>query len=192
MMSKLTPDETFDRDIPEALREEIMTAIAGTAAGWEKDSRVTILDRDQLDAINVRASGIIEVDGKEHWFIVEDGNWNGTVLHAWDHAGEQKFEYHRPTQWALQPQRHLIDQAIQNGKGPFLVIKWDAMLKNRKELAEIPGKYAYDRHFQPGGKVEAYWKDAAAKHLFDLVTKEEADETRKRLETATEALESAW
>jgi hypothetical protein len=187
----MSPDEAFERDIPEHIRDEIMYAIAGTASGWEEDSRVTILDRDRMDAINVRASGIIEVNGNEYWFIVEDGNWNGTVLHAWDYAGEQKFEYHQPTQWTLQPQRHLIDRAIVSGKGPFLLAKWDIMAA-RPEIAEIVRSYAYDRYVQPGCVTEDHWRDKAAKHHFEIVDRETADETRKRLEESTEPLETAW
>lgn len=186
----MTPDEAFCRDIPEMAHETVMLLIAEAASGWNDHDCITILDRDRMDAINVRASGILDWEGREYWFIVRDGNWDGTVLEAWEETGVQKFEYHQPTQYALQPQRYIIDQAIAAGKGPFLIAKWDAILKSRPEVAAIPGKYAYDRHHQPGGFVEKYWKDAAAKHHFEIVTQETADETRKRLETATEAFDT--
>ena len=188
----MTPDGAFCRDIPESKQDDVMLMIAEAASGWSDHDCITILDWDRMDAINVRASGILDWEGREFWFIVRDGNWDGTALEAWEETGVQKFEYHEPTVWALQPRRDLISDAIVDGKGPFLLIKWDAILKNRPEVAAIPGKYAYDRHFQPGGLVEKHWKDAAAKHHFDIVTKEEADETRKRLAEATEVIESVW
>ena len=91
------------------------------------------------------------------------------------------FEYRKPTVYALQPEARLVDQAIQSGKGSFLLLKWDAVLRNLPELAAIPGKYAYDRHFQPGIRVEDHWRKAAAKHHFVIVNEETAAETRRQL-----------
>lgn len=181
-----SPDAAFCRDIPEADQEIVMEMISESASGHIKHDCITMLEIDRLDACNYRSSGILDWKGREYSFIVQDGNWNGTVLEGWEEAGVQEFEYHQPTVWALQPRRDLISDAIVHGKGPFLLMKWDAILKNRPEVAAIPGKYAYDRHFQPGGFVERHWTDAAAKHQFEIVTNEEADETRKRLEMATE------
>jgi len=114
---------------------------------------------------------------------MEDGNWNGTVLLAWNE--DKAFEHHQPTRWALQPQRHLIDAAIMANNGPFLLLKWDAVLKDKPTVAAIPGKYSYDRYVQPGGKVEGHWRAEAAKHHFDIVTEETAQETRRHLEKAS-------
>lgn len=162
-----------------------MTMIAEAAQSERYESeQVSILTRDRIDAINVQAEGSVIVEGTEYYFVVEDGNNNGTVLRGWNDVGE-KFELHQPTQWALQPQRHIIDDAIEKGGGQFLIAKWDALLM-RDEIASIPGKYAYDRRVQPGIYVEGYWKKAAAKHLFDIVTKEEADATRAALRAQEE------
>jgi hypothetical protein len=185
----MTPDEAFCRDIPESKQDDVMLMIAEAASGWNDHECITILDRDRMDAINVRASGILDWEGREYWFIVRDGNWDGTVLEGWEESGVQTFEHHEPTRWALQPRRGLVEDAIAAGKGPFLLWKWETMLKNHKEIAEIPGKYSYDRHFQPGGLVEKHWKDAAAKHHFEVVTQDEADETKNRLADATNAVE---
>lgn len=188
----MTPDEAFCRDIPESRQQEIMEMISEAASGHIKHDCITMLEIDRLDACNYRSSGIIEVDGREYSYIVQDGNWNGTALEAWEETGVQKFEYHQPTVWALQPRCDLIGDAIAHGKGPFLLLKWDAILKNHPQVAAIPGKYAYDRHFQPGGLVEKHWKDAAAQHQFEIVTKDEADKTRLRLKQADTPCEAAW
>lgn len=170
--------KAFERDIPEPLQEDAMYAMAVAAQGCESPANVTILDRDRLDAINVRASGIIIIAGVEYTFQIQDGNWNGTELLAWE--SDMPFEHHEPTRWALQPVRRLIGDALVNGKGVFLLEKWDAMLL-RTEIADIPRNYAYDRHFQPGVKVESHWKEEAAKHHFEIVAESEATATRKKL-----------
>lgn len=178
------PYEAFNRDIPEHLREEVMTAMAEATSGWGEPSNVHILEHDRIDAINARAEGIVTVEGKEYTFQMENGNWNGTVLLAWQ--SDKPFEYHEPTRWALQPKRDLIDQAIESGKGPFLIMKWDAILANKSELKDLLRNYSYDRYVQPGSVVENHYREKATKHLFDIVLEETANETRKTLERATE------
>jgi hypothetical protein len=173
------PHEAFERDVPEHLREDAMQMMAEATGGWGSHPSVTILEHDRLDAINCRASGIIEIQGNEFTFQMEDGNWNGTVLLAWE--SDRPFEQHVPIRWALQPSRELVGRALEEGRGPFLILKWDAILKNRPDVAAIPDKYSYDRYVQPGGKVESHWKQAAAKHHFEIVTEDEAKRTRKRL-----------
>lgn len=175
------PYAAFNRDVPEHLREDVMQMMAEATGEYGAHSCVTILEHDRLDAINCRASGIIEIEGEEYTFQMEDGNCNGTVLLAWE--SDTPFERHQPTRWTLQPKRDLIDKAIMDGKGPFLIAKWDAMLK-RPEIAAIPGKYSYDRYFAPGLKSEQHWKAEAGKHHFELASEETAQETRKRLAEA--------
>lgn len=171
--------QAFEATVPAHLQEDVMQMIAEAAGGWCDHQSVTILDRDRHDAINVTAHGIVVVEGVEHRFIVDDGNWDGTVLRDWD--GDAVFEYHKPTVYALQPEARLIDQAIMSGKGPFLLMKWDAMLSNHRDIADIPRKYAYDRYVQPGIVSERHYREAAAKHHFVIVDEETAQETRKRL-----------
>lgn len=175
------PYEAFEQDVPERLREDAMTMMAEATHMDGAHDCIQILDRDRIDAINCRAHGIIEIEGEEYTFQMQDGNWNGTELLAWNE--DREFEHHVPAQWALQPTRDLIGKAHEEGRGSFLLLKWDAMLSNRPSIAEIPGKYSYDRRVQPGGKVETYWKAKAAEHHFDIVLQEEADATRKLLST---------
>lgn len=176
------PYAAFERDIPERLREAAMCAMAEATGGWAEPSNVYILERDRLDAINCRAHGIITIEGQEYTFQMEDGNRNGTELLAWE--SDQPFERHEPTRWALQPVGRLIYDALEKGRGPFLLLKWDAILKNRPEVAAIPGKYTYDRYVQPGVAVEKHWTSLAAKHHFEIVTEETAQATRRKLSEA--------
>lgn len=184
-----TPDEAFCRDVPEHKRDEIMVMISEAAhdPSCHTDC-ITILEQDRIDAINVRAHGIIEIDGDEYTFHIEDGNRRGTVLEAWN--GDKEFEPKPRTMWALQPRHDLISDAIIKGEGPFLLVKWDALLK-RPEVASIPSNYSYDRMVQPGLKIEQHYKAAAEKFGFVLVDDEHAQETRKRLAEASENTEEA-
>lgn len=174
--------EAFEASVPAHLQEDVMQMIAEAASGWGEHASVTLLDRDRHDAINVTAHGIITVEGVEHRFIVDDGNWDGTVLRSWD--DDKVFEIAERTVYALQPARHLIDSAVMAGRGPFLLMKWDAMLQHA-DIARIPGNYAYDRMVQPGSKIEGHYREAAAKHHFVIVDQETADATRKLLAEAT-------
>lgn len=172
----------FERDIPADKQDEIMTMMA-EAAHDDSAHRdiITILERDKLDAINVRVNGIVTFNGNEHSFILSDGNWNGTVLEDWD--GPMQFEHHKPTEWALQPNNALVGRALMDGTGKLLLLKWDAIIKNLN-LGDVPRNYAYDRHFHPGVKIEKHYRDKAAKHGFVIVTKEEAGATRAALMAA--------
>lgn len=180
-----TAEEAFAASVPAHLQDDVMQMMAESVSGWGEHESVTILDRDRMDAINVRAHGTVTVEGVEYRFIMRDGNNDGTVLEDWD--GDAVFEHHKPTVYALQPEARLIDQAIMSGKGPFLLMKWDAMLTNHRDIADIPRKYAYDRYVQPGIVSERHYREAAAKHHFVIVDEETAQETRKRLAQATGA-----
>ena len=175
--------EAFERDVPEHLRDDAMQMMAEATGGYGSHESVTILDRDQLDAINFRASGIIRIEGEEYTFQMEDGNRNGTDLLAWQ--SDRQFEYHQPTRWAVQPRRDIIYRHISEGKGPFLLAKWGAVAKNR-DMADLIRKYSYDRFFQPGGLVERHYRELADKHGFEIVTQETADETKAMLAKATQ------
>lgn len=182
---KLTVDERFELDVPAAIRDSVMETLAECAQGAEAPN-VYIFERDRIDAINVRAHGCITLEGEEYTFIIRDGNWDGTVLVAWNE--DREFEPHPRIQWTLQPTAALLDEAFVSGRRQFLLWKWDAMIL-RPEIAKIPGSYAYDKMVQPGLVTEKYWRAEAAKHHFDIVSVEEATETRKRLSPCTDTEE---
>jgi hypothetical protein len=182
MSEVLTVDAAFERDIPAEDRDDVMQMICETAQYGDDyhPQHVSILNRDRIDAINVRAEGILTFGDREFAFIVRDGNWDGTVLEGWEETGKQTFEPSPRTEWTLAPQPSLVSDAIASGKGPFLVAKWDIFIQ-RPEIARITGSYTYDRMVQPGLKVEQYWKAEAAKHQFVITDQEHAYEIRGRL-----------
>lgn len=183
LTSKRSAEDAFAASVPAHLQDDVMQMMAEAVGGYGRHESVTILDSDRMDAINVRAHGIVTVEGVEYRFIMRDGNNDGTVLEDWD--GDAVFEHHKPTLYALQPERGLIDKATMSGKGAFLLMKWDAMLANHRDIADIPRKYAYDRHFQPGIISERHYREAAAKHHFVIVDEETANETRAALKAVS-------
>lgn len=178
MAEHLTAGEKFARDVPQRLQEDVCMRIGEAMWAQESADGVHLLEIEAINAANYRALGTVTVEGEEYTFIAESGDRNGFQIVDWDDGAE--FKPLERTQYALQPVKELINSAIDSGKGPFLVLKWDAMLK-RSEIAEIPGKYAYDQYVQPGSLTRDYWRKKAAEYRFEIVDQETADATRKRL-----------
>lgn len=187
-MSELSPEEAFARDIPDEHQESVLVMLSESAQSCGEHECVSVIERDRIDAINVRASLILTFEGREYSVFLEDGNWNGTVIRGWENHGKD-YEPHQPTRWALAPRPGLISDASATGQSAFLIAKWDALLKN-PAVSEIPGKYGYDRFGQPGSLIENYWRGEAEKLGFVIVSQEEADEVRARLSTSTEGGQS--
>lgn len=188
MSTQTKADAAFCRDVPPDMWDDVLTRMSEAAHDDRyADKDISIINRDWINACNVRVSGTIQIGDTEHWFILESGDRAGTVIRAWDNAGDQKFEYHEPTRWALAPKPATIDNAILAGKGPFLIMKWDAIAA-RPDASDLVRSYAYDRHFQPGGQIEKHYRDKADKLGFQIITEEYAQDIRKRLQCATEPL----
>ena len=176
--SHFSAEQAFERDIPEAARDDIQTRIED--AMWDgNDADVTILTKEHVNMCNVVAKGSITIGGREFWFHAESGNNNGFVLRGWEEAG-QEYEPVRRTIWMLAPPMLLVYTRIQEGRGQALLDLWDGMIK-QPDLADLAQKYAYDRYMQPGLVVESYWKGKAAKRGFEIVCEEEAKERRELL-----------
>lgn len=178
----MNAQERFERDVPEDQREDVLMMLAEVTGEWGKHDCITVLESDRIDAINRRVHGIIKLGDNEFTFSFRDGNNDGSVLEDWE--GDEVWEPTPRTEWALQPLRHLVYQALSANNGPFLVKKWDIMIA-RTDVSDIVRKYMYDRMMQPGLKIEQHYKAAAAKHYLEIVTREEADATRARLMEAT-------
>jgi hypothetical protein len=177
-----TEEETyaaFERDVPEALRDEVITMMSEATSGCGDHECVTILEHDRIDAINHQASGTIVIEGKEYAFQMADGCNAGTILLSWNDE-EADFERHVPIRWTLQPDAEAVAKSLESGRGALLIAKWDIMMK-WDQVAKIVTSYAYDSHFAPGFVTDRHWRDKAARHGLVLVDEETAAATRKRL-----------
>jgi hypothetical protein len=172
----------FESDVAAHLREDAMEIIS-EAAMYENHGHddVHIIDRDWIDVLNVRCHGSINIDDKEYSFIVEVGNRSGFLLEDWE--GAAVFAPCPRIEWTLAPMADMIDRVITSNDGPILLELWDAVM-TLPEVAKIPQDYMYDKHFQPGVAIRAYYREKAAKYKMILVTKNEADEIRARLAAA--------
>lgn len=184
-----SPDAAFDADVPEAIRDDVFQEMSDAVSSGEAQGRVSIVDHERVDAFNNRASGVVTIDGREFSFEMEDGNRAGTVLVSWNE--DRAFERTEPVQWMVEPMREKVQDAIANGRAATLLMMWDGFVNFRKDVSEIVRGYSYDSHFAPGVVTERHWRGAAAKLHLAIVTKEEADETRKRLQDAVAAVNGA-
>jgi hypothetical protein len=180
--AKPTPDAAFDADVPVALRDGIFQEMSEAVAENRSQGRVSIVDHDQIDAVNCRASGFVTVDDKEYQFEMEDGNNRGTVLLSWDE--DKPFVRHVPDKIVLQPARDIVAKAVESLTGDILLMKWDGMLKNQPKLAGLCDRYVYDRRVQPGLVTDASYVDEAARAGFIMVPERDAAETRRMLKAA--------
>ena len=177
-----TEEETyaaFERDVPEALRDDVITMMSEATSGCGDHECVTILEHDRIDAINHQASGTIVIEGKEYAFQMANGCNAGTVLLSWNDE-ESDFERYVPTLWTLQPNPEAISKAMRSGRTSLLIAKWDVLMKWEKVSGIVSG-YAYDSHFAPGVVTERHWRDRAAVHDLVIVDEETAAATRRRL-----------
>lgn len=172
------PYVAFMRDVPEALRDDAMQMMSEATGQCCEHACVAIIDHERLDATNHRASGVIEIEGREYAFEMLDGDDQGTVLVSWNE--DRPFVRSEPVIHTLQPTADLIEQAMRMGRGALLLVKWDAML-SRPEVARIATSYAYDRHFAPGVITDAHWTGAARTLGLVIVDAETAEATRRRL-----------
>ena len=133
-------------------------------AFWNKDRAadygVHFHSIHEHDAINHVLSGTIEVDGHVYGFIIENGNWNGTVVLEWDADPENVGIYTPP-----EPGEQLTFVPINpTTMAIFIYSHW----VNEEWFKEMERNYLYDRHFQPGGFVEEHYREKAAKRGMEV------------------------
>lgn len=134
--------------------EEILERICD--AHWNrKGEGVVFHDIFQHNACNHTLSGEIEHEGHKYGFIIQNGDWNGTVVDAWGDSDEVGiYEHPKPTLFTFLPRNHPLECTL-----AMLTIYF--AWRNEKWFSEKIGKYMYDRHFQPGGKIESYYREFA-------------------------------
>lgn len=115
---------------------------------------VTISAIHRHDAINMTFTGsVIMSDGVIYAFVIEDGDWNGTVVHEWClEEFAEGYEPPQPNPWCLFP-RHAFNLRADK---PAL---WKVYLQWRKEawFTELERAYNYDNHFAPGVMTSSHY-----------------------------------
>lgn len=149
--------------------EDALTRIC--EAHWNRrgGDGVTFFDIHQHDACNHTLRGHIEIDGHTYGFLIDNGNWDGTVVREWvtDTEDLGGYEPPRPTLYTYVPQKARADMFA----GMLGVYKYWTEQAWFKEKVQA---YNYDRHFAPGGKTEKYYADWAATKGMRIAPEEEA------------------
>lgn len=149
-----------------ALKEPTYEALEEIAnAQWSLGSRegasgpVTLLDVQQHNACNHTLSGTIRLGDEIYGFIIDSGDWAGTVVRAWGDPEEVGVADEPEPQ---EPRTFLPRNPALFHESPAM---WSVYLAWRKEpwFREMERSYNYDRHFQPGGKIEGHYRDKAGK-----------------------------
>jgi len=138
--------------------ERICDAMSGAKGRRGAYNGVTFSDIHQHNSCNHVYSGTIDIEGVEYGFIIQDGDWNGTEVREWGLA-DDVGSYDPPPPPEPVSFIPVNDHLAWERPEMFGVyVAW------RKEswFTEQQRKYAYDRHFQPGGYVEKHYRDWAA------------------------------
>ena len=138
--------------------EEILERIGDALWTGEHSNHkhgVFLSDVYHINAANVVASGsIVANDGRVYGFVVESGDRNGTVVKEWGDPDEiGRFKPVDPGEPLT-----FIPAA------PITPLKARIYRLWRKEpwFLEKERSYLYDRHFQPGAKIEGHYAAWAA------------------------------
>jgi len=145
---------------------------------WNRDAsteRITISSTHRHNACNHTHSGIAIIDGVKYGFIIDNGDWNGTVVREWGPADDVGlYEPSQPTIFTFIPTNRTLKEDSPGLWGVYLAWRKEAWFKDKER------GYNYDRHFAPGGKTEGYYRDWAAKKGLMIASRDEADEIINR------------
>ena len=141
------------------ISERISDAFCALRAQRGTDGNVTLLDVYQHDAINHTLTGTIEVDNHVYGFICEIGNWVGFRMMEWgDH---EDIGYYKPP--VVEPFTLIPNWMEWPEESYGFRVQTYARFLRRQDVIDKLGAYAYDRHFQPGGRVEDYYREWATR-----------------------------
>jgi hypothetical protein len=147
----------LEYDMPEEVAERITEAFCARHDGGEKRYNVRLIDIHEHNACNHTMTGIVVVDGVDYGFVMESGDWAGTVVKEYAPAEEctKVYSYEPPpeTRFKLVPKNYDELKAF-NPQKLALAMKWIQQTHIQEKLSN----YHYDRHFQPGFAIENYYK----------------------------------
>lgn len=141
---------------------------------WAEDQKrgsICISSTHRHDACNYTHSGTVSIDGIEYGFVIDNGNWNGTVVREWGPADEVgAYDPPNPTVYTFVPTNGTLKEDSPGLWGVYLAWREAVWFKDKER------GYNYDRHFAPGVKTEGYYRDWAAAKGLKIVSQDEADE----------------
>lgn len=146
----------FGDDAADQLLTDICEAFS-SSQGKMQCGNVTFTDIHTHNACNHTLVGFIFYQGEEFHFIIDNGDWAGTVIQDFgtrEDVGD--YDPPEPSQFAFVPN----DDDLKTSR-PEL---WEVYLKWKKEswFIEKLQAYHYDRNVQPGIITERHYQDWAA------------------------------
>lgn len=170
----------FEKDVPAHLQEQVMERICESYYGGKDWEGVTITDVFKRNVTNATISGVVEIEGREHDFIIDDGDDNGTVIREWNTGRTYEPE---PRESLVVAPRFVSAGGAAEAR--TMLEEWRAVIDGTsevgKEIGEAARKYAYDSFFAPGTGAAKTHDDKARAHGYEVVEESVAVDRRKAL-----------
>lgn len=138
---------------------EILERIADVAWGLSRqydDAGLRIFDVHRHNACNFTYVGEIDHEGQTYAFVIDSGDWAGTVVREWcapEHAKGYTPEYVEPPTFVPED-----DTLFQRSPAKFMVYGY---WRTEYWFKEMERAYNYDRHFAPGHQTETTYRNMA-------------------------------
>lgn len=140
---------------------------------YQADYGVKFSDIHQHNACNHTATGEIEIQGKKFGFIIDNGDWGGTVIREWGEPGEIGiYEPPKPTIYTFVPENDDLKTEKPHIYRVYLLWRKQGWFKEKEK------GYNYDKHFQPGCKTESHYRDWAKSKGMKIAIKQD-DEVKE-------------
>ena len=138
--------------------EEMLERICDAHWNGGKGEGVTFRDIYQHNACNHTLSVTIEENGTVYGFVIDNGDWNGTVVVSWG-LEDDVASYKHP-----EPGEQLTFVQINPCLRTERPEMWQVYLwwRDQSWFKEKNRNYLYDRHFQPGVQIEKHYREWAA------------------------------
>lgn len=152
-------DRVYLTDAPEEALERICEAQWANPGTFVTVHGVTFHDIHRHDACNHTLSGVVDIGGVSHGFVIDNGNNSGTVVREWGNPEDVGIYDPGPPP---EPRTFVPTNDALAWERPGM---FGVYLAWRKEpwFTDMERSYNYDRHFQPGSKVESHYREKAAK-----------------------------
>lgn len=164
-----TTFEEFEKHYGAAAAESVLTRIC--EAGWapnRPEPGISNLEVHQHNACNHTYEGVFDYEGVEFSFIVDDGDWGGTVVREFTTEESRGYEMAPPTQYVLVPEK--ADLRSANPAMYSAYLHWT----KTSWFDDLQRSYNYDRHFQPGVKIEQHYRDKARQRGLKFVPSDDS------------------
>lgn len=171
---KSDPEEfqKFVKRFGEDAVEEVLTMICDAAWNGGELNGVKITHTYQHNACNHTYEGDVTFRGEEFSFVVDNGDWAGTVVRQWGDLGDVCFVAPEP------PPRATFLPSL-SCSNPVLAARIWVLWEKEAWFQEKVHGLNYDRHFAPGGATENHYRQWAESKGMTIGFEDETERVRK-------------